>query len=42
VRVAERSAGEVQDPALFAPTFWVVRDRTVISLGAALEISYAP
>jgi hypothetical protein len=28
--------------ALFTPTFWVIRDRTVISLGAALEISYAP
>jgi hypothetical protein len=26
----------------FTPTFWVVRDRTVVSLGAALEISYAP
>ncbi|HMI85593.1 MAG TPA: hypothetical protein VK550_15960 [Polyangiaceae bacterium] len=28
--------------ALFTPTFWIVHDRTVISLGAALEISYAP
>ena len=27
---------------LFNPTFWVVHDRTVISLGTALEISYAP
>jgi hypothetical protein len=26
----------------FNPTFWVVHDRTVISLGAALEVSYAP
>lgn len=24
------------------PTFWVIHDRTVISLGTALEISYAP
>jgi hypothetical protein len=28
--------------AFFTPTFWVVHDRTVISLGAALEVSYAP
>jgi hypothetical protein len=28
--------------AFFTPTFWVVHDRTVISLGTALEISYAP
>ena len=28
--------------AFFNPTFWVVHDRTVISLGAALEVSYAP
>jgi hypothetical protein len=28
--------------ALFNPTFWVIHDRTVISLGTALEISYAP
>jgi hypothetical protein len=28
--------------AFFTPTFWVVHDRTVVSLGAALEISYAP
>jgi hypothetical protein len=26
----------------FTPTFWVIRDRTVISLGAALEASWAP
>jgi hypothetical protein len=26
----------------FTPTFWVIHDRTVISLGAALEVSYAP
>jgi hypothetical protein len=24
------------------PTFWMIRDRTVASLGAAFEISYAP
>jgi len=28
--------------AFFNPTFWVVHDRTVISLGAAIEVSYAP
>jgi hypothetical protein len=28
--------------AFLTPTFWVVHDRTVVSLGAALEISYAP
>jgi hypothetical protein len=28
--------------AFFTPTFWVVHDRTVVSLGAALEVSYAP
>jgi hypothetical protein len=28
--------------AFFTPTFWVVHDRTVISLGAAFEVSYAP
>jgi hypothetical protein len=27
--------------AFLTPTFWVVHDRTVVSLGAALEISYA-
>jgi hypothetical protein len=26
----------------FTPTFWVIRDRTVVSLGGALEVSYAP
>jgi len=26
----------------FTPTFWVIRDRTVVSLGAALEASWAP
>jgi len=26
----------------FTPTFWVIRDRTVVSLGGALEISYSP
>ncbi len=26
----------------FTPTFWIIRDRTVASLGAALEVSYAP
>jgi hypothetical protein len=26
----------------FAPTFWIIRDRTVVSLGAGLEVSYAP
>jgi hypothetical protein len=26
----------------FTPTFWVIRDRTVVSLGGALELSYAP
>jgi hypothetical protein len=26
----------------FTPTFWVIRDRTVVSLGGGLEISYAP
>lgn len=25
----------------FTPTFWVIRDRTVASLGGALEVSYA-
>jgi len=25
----------------FAPTFWVIKNRTVVSLGAALELSYA-
>ena len=28
--------------AFLTPTFWVIHDRTVISLGAALEINYAP
>jgi len=28
--------------AFLTPTFWVVHDRTVISLGTALEVSYAP
>jgi hypothetical protein len=28
--------------AFLTPTFWVVHDRTVVSLGAALEINYAP
>ena len=28
--------------AFFTPTFWVVHDRTVVSLGAAIELSYAP
>jgi hypothetical protein len=28
--------------AFFTPTFWVIHDKTVVSLGAALEISYAP
>ena len=27
---------------VFTPTFWVVHDRTVISLGAAIELSFAP
>jgi hypothetical protein len=26
----------------FTPTFWVIRDRTVVSLGAGLEASWAP
>jgi hypothetical protein len=26
----------------FTPTFWVIRDRTVVSLGAALEASWSP
>jgi hypothetical protein len=26
----------------FTPTFWVIRDRTVVSLGGALEIDWAP
>ena len=26
----------------FTPTFWVIRDRTVVSLGGALEIGWAP
>jgi hypothetical protein len=26
----------------FTPTFWVIRNRTVASLGGALEVSYAP
>jgi hypothetical protein len=28
--------------AFLTPTFWVIHDRTVISLGTAVEISYAP
>jgi hypothetical protein len=26
----------------FTPTFWVIRDRTVVSLGGALEIGWSP
>jgi hypothetical protein len=26
----------------FTPTFWVIKNRTVVSLGAAVELSYAP
>jgi len=26
----------------FTPTFWVVKNRTLVSLGGALEVSYAP
>jgi hypothetical protein len=26
----------------FTPTFWVIRDRTVVSLGGALEIAWSP
>ncbi|HKQ70048.1 MAG TPA: hypothetical protein VJT73_11950 [Polyangiaceae bacterium] len=35
-----RNVSIVVDP--FAPTFWIIRNRTVISLGCGVEISYAP